>query len=191
MPNGGKLGSWSEWLRCGLVQLLADKNQTALTKMKKLILAAIALVGVGVATSRAEVSFGFSVDNGYNSGRGYGPATCAPSPVYVPPSYGYQDRGPAYAYRSEPREAVRSDLWEAHHDLHQDVREAKRVLDRSIQRDKEALHQEMVRQRSAGVPSYVRKAEHDTAYHELADAHHAGHAALEAAHREGHYDLGW
>jgi hypothetical protein len=191
MLNGGKLGSWSEWQRYGFVQLLADKNQTALTKMKKLILAAIALVGVGVATSRADVSFGVAFDNGYNSGRSYGPAPCAPAPVYVQPSYGYQDRDPAYAYRSEPREALRSESWEAHHDLHQDVREAKRALDRSIQRDKEALHQEMGRQRAAGVPSYVRKAEHDTAYRQLADAHHAGHAALEAAHREGHYDLGW
>lgn len=189
MPNGGKLGSWSEWLRCGLVQLLADKNQTALTKMKKLILAAIALVGVGVATSKADVSFGFSVDNGYNSG--YGPGTCAPPRVYVQPSYGYQDRGPGYAYRNEQRDAIRPDFWAAHHDLHQDVRDAKRALDRSIQRDKEALHQEMLRQRAAGVPSYVRKAEHDTAYRQLADAHHAGHAALEAAHREGHYELGW
>ena len=42
--------------------------------MKKIILAAIALVGVGVGTSRADVSFGFSVDSGYNSGRSYGPA---------------------------------------------------------------------------------------------------------------------
>lgn len=171
MLNGGKLGSWSEWQRYGLVQLLADKNQTALTKMKKLILAAIALVGVGVATSRADVSFGVAFDNGYNSGRGYVAGNCAPG--YVQPPSGYQERGPGYAY------------------LHQDVREAKRALDRSIQRDKEALHQEMLRQRAAGVPSYVRKAEHDTAYRQLADAHHAGHAALEAAHREGHYELGW
>jgi len=159
--------------------------------MKKIILAAIALVGVGVATSRADVSFGFSIDNGYNSGRRNGPVTCAPSRVYGQPSYGYQDRGPGYAYQSEQHEVIRPDLWAAHHDLHQDVREAKRALDRNIERDKEALHQEMVRQRAAGVPSYVRKAEHDTAHRELADAHHAGHAALEAAHREGHYDLGW
>src|SRR4051812_10485137 len=101
--------------------------------MKKIILAAIALVGVGVATSRADVSFGISFDTGYNSGRSYGAANCAPTRGYVQPSYGYQSRGPDYAYRGEQREVVRPDAWEAHHDLHQDVREAKRALDRSIE----------------------------------------------------------
>src|SRR5439155_17531803 len=98
--------------------------------MKKTILLAVLLVGAGVATSRAGVSFGINFDSsrGYVGG-GYVSGGCS-QPFYgygyAQPSYGYAYSG-QYRYTADynygcgygPHGALHQDLREQHQDLHQ------------------------------------------------------------------------
>ena len=128
------------------------------------------------STSKAGVSFGVTINDGY--ARGYAAPRCE-TPVYVQPSYGYStryDTAPSCGY-TEHR-VLHEDLRLQHHDLHVAIKE-----------EHEELHRAVRYARAAGVPRCELSAEHRAAHRELSVAHREAHDSLREEHREGHYDL--
>jgi len=174
MLNDWKMGHGPELGKQRIVQLSADKNETALKKMKKIMLSAIVLGGLlGAATTYAHDD---SDARGGCSGRDYG----STSP-YVQPSTGYYNGsynyGAGYGYN----------YGYGHKALHQDLKAEHRDLHRDVQREHSAVHRDLARQRAYGVPGWQRRAEHEAAHQELKEVHREGHADLRYEHREGHY----
>jgi hypothetical protein len=144
--------------------------------MKKMILSAILLVGAGVATTRAGVSFGISVDNdGRYSRGGYVASGCAPAPVYSQPG-------------CEPQTGYFGD---AHQALHQGLEAGRGDLHRDLRRERADMHADLRRERAAGVPHWVRAEQQRAVLRELREEHREGHRDLQNEHRQGHYGLGW
>lgn len=146
--------------------------------MKKIILSAILLVGAGVATTRAGVSFGVSIDNagGYSRG-GYVAGGCAPAPVYAQPGCGAEQQ---IGYPGDAHQALHQGLEAGRADLHRDLR-----------RERADMHADLRRERAAGVPHWVRAEQQRAVLRELREEHREGHRDLQNEHRQGHYDLSW
>ena len=148
--------------------------------MKKILLSAIVLGGlIGAAsTSKAGVSFGVSINDGYGYGREYSSPRCEP-PVYSQPSYSYGTRSDcAPSYRYGQHEALHEDLHALHHDSHAD-----------LNAEHYQLHRDLRHARGRGVSRWELSAEHRQAHRELSAAHRDAHDDLRDEHREGHYDL--
>ena len=146
--------------------------------MKKIILSAILLVGAGVATTRAGVGFGISIDNGGGYSRGgYVASGCAPAPVYAQPGCGTELQS---GYIGDGHEALHHGLEAGRADLHRDLR-----------RERADMHADLRRERAAGVPHWVRAEQQRAVLRELREVHRDGHRALQNEHRQGHYDLAW
>jgi hypothetical protein len=143
--------------------------------MKKLILSAILLAGLGAAgTASAGVSFGVSIDSSRQYARySSAPVTCAPvvAPIRA------DNCAPTYTY-------------DAHRALHQDVAAARRDLHEDLGAAHDALDREIKCLRAQGVPERELKLRHDAGLRQLRDERHGALLDLKVAHREGHYELG-
>jgi hypothetical protein len=149
--------------------------------MKKIILSAVLLLGVGVATSQAGVSFGISIDNGRYTGSGYVASDCAPAPVYSQPGCPPQAQSGYYS----------GGFRDGHELLHRDLREERADLHHDIRQARQAVHRQLKVERAYGVPHRVRAEQLKAANRVLREQHREGHYELRGEHRAGHYELGW
>ncbi|MEO5801935.1 MAG: hypothetical protein ABIR24_00270 [Verrucomicrobiota bacterium] len=89
--------------------------------MKKLIMSAVLFMGVGLASSQAGVSFGFSLSDSHHHHRSRERVIvvpqqhCAPAPVYVRPQPVYRGESYSSGYYNGSR------AFERHEDLHHNL----------------------------------------------------------------------
>ncbi len=142
--------------------------------MRKILVSAILLSGIGIATSKADATFGIIAGRTGYSQAGYGP----PAPVYAQP-----------AYPGDPHRALHRDLGDVHGDVHRSLKDARRDLEQDIRRAREALHRQLEQERAYGVPAWQRKAKHDAAHDAFKQWRRDGERQLQAQHGAAHYDL--
>ncbi len=160
-----------------------EKNQAVRKKMKRIILAAVVILGAGLATSHAGTFFGITFGTGRPyEGRGY------PQPVYsypygapyqyVQPSYGYSAPAPDYQY--DLHRDLHQELGAEHHDLHQEL-DAQHA----------AEHQRLANEAAAGAPWWELALQHRMDHRQLDAQHWEKHGHLDGEHAAGHDQLGW
>ncbi len=160
-----------------------EKNQAVRKKMKKIILAAVVILGAGMATSHAGTFFGitFGIGRPYEGGGFPQPVYSQPygAPYqYVQPSYDYSPPAPGYPYG-------------LHRDLHQELRAEHHDLHQELDAQHAAEHQRLANEAAEGAPWWELALQHRMEHHQLDAQHWGAHAQIDSEHAAGHDQLGW